>query len=276
MGQTREQKIIRQISGTPTTQLRTPIATDMFLPNHSGISSFTEKKGLDVNQLRFTTTTDTDGNGLFMTGTYENTITTGNSASFLYLNLKNHAVDASNLYGLKMDLDTDKVDTGAGIAINNNGESDNIYLNVNGKAAGSNPTGIGIDINRNDYNHGGYGIQIWDFSTTDRGVFGPSGLYLRKNANTASQHRLLRLYGRKHLQTFELDDVTGTDKFLRAFDEPTGTDVFNIYTNGDLNTTGDISAAGYSVGASAGVDGSFTTTDGKTVTVTKGLITSIV
>ena len=36
MGQTREQKIIKQIDGVPTTQKFTPIATDMFLPNHSG------------------------------------------------------------------------------------------------------------------------------------------------------------------------------------------------------------------------------------------------
>jgi hypothetical protein len=34
MGQTREQKIIKQLSGT--VQKQTPIATDMFLPNHSG------------------------------------------------------------------------------------------------------------------------------------------------------------------------------------------------------------------------------------------------
>lgn len=38
MGQTKEQRIIKQLSGTPTNQKFTPIATDMFLPNHSGIS----------------------------------------------------------------------------------------------------------------------------------------------------------------------------------------------------------------------------------------------
>ena len=36
MGQTREQKIIKSLSGKPSVQLQTPIATDMFLPNHSG------------------------------------------------------------------------------------------------------------------------------------------------------------------------------------------------------------------------------------------------
>lgn len=48
MGQTREQRIIKQLSGNPTTQQFTPIATSMFLPNHSGISTHPEfKKALD-------------------------------------------------------------------------------------------------------------------------------------------------------------------------------------------------------------------------------------
>lgn len=39
---------------------------------------------------------------------------------------------------------------------------------------------------------------------------------------------------------------------------------------------GTLDAAGYQVGGVAGADGTFTTTDGKTATVTKGLITSLV
>lgn len=42
MGQTREQRIIKAVVGKPTTQKFTPIATDMFLPNHSGIKSHPE------------------------------------------------------------------------------------------------------------------------------------------------------------------------------------------------------------------------------------------
>ena len=34
MGQTREQRIIKELSGN--VQKQTPIATDMFIPNHSG------------------------------------------------------------------------------------------------------------------------------------------------------------------------------------------------------------------------------------------------
>lgn len=51
MGQTREQKIIKQVVGKPTIQKFTPIATDMFLPNHSGISSHPEFKNTISEEL---------------------------------------------------------------------------------------------------------------------------------------------------------------------------------------------------------------------------------
>ena len=55
---------------------------------------------------------------------------------------------------------------------------------------------------------------------------------------------------------------------------------FNVGTAsfgaGNLITTGDMKAATFHVGADAGVDGTFTTVDSKTVTVKKGIITSIV
>lgn len=45
MGQTREQKIIKQLSNPQSVQKQTAIVTDMFLPNHSGISNHPEFKG---------------------------------------------------------------------------------------------------------------------------------------------------------------------------------------------------------------------------------------
>ena len=36
MGQTKAQRMIKQLSGVSTVQKQTPIASDMFLPNHSG------------------------------------------------------------------------------------------------------------------------------------------------------------------------------------------------------------------------------------------------
>jgi hypothetical protein len=53
MGQTREQKIIKQISGTPTTQLRTPIATGMFLPNQSGVSDKSIKRLNNIRHAKY-------------------------------------------------------------------------------------------------------------------------------------------------------------------------------------------------------------------------------
>ena len=43
MGQTREQKIIKQVTGVPTIEKKVPIATDMFLPNYSGIQNAAKK-----------------------------------------------------------------------------------------------------------------------------------------------------------------------------------------------------------------------------------------
>lgn len=44
----------------------------------------------------------------------------------------------------------------------------------------------------------------------------------------------------------------------------------------DIDVTGNIDADTYSVAGAAGADGTFTTVDLKTVTVVKGIITSIV
>lgn len=44
MGQTREQRIIKQVVGKPMMQQFTPVADGMFLPNHSGIKSHPEFK----------------------------------------------------------------------------------------------------------------------------------------------------------------------------------------------------------------------------------------
>lgn len=53
----------------------------------------------------------------------------------------------------------------------------------------------------------------------------------------------------------------------------TGTPGYKLDVNGDINLP---AASAYYVGGTAGVSGSFTTVDGKTVTVTKGITTSIV
>jgi len=60
-------------------------------------------------------------------------------------------------------------------------------------------------------------------------------------------------------------------------DSGTSTVFVNVNNNAALlNSLGAVTAASYKVGATAGATGSFTTTDGKTVTVTAGIITAIV
>ena len=54
------------------------------------------------------------------------------------------------------------------------------------------------------------------------------------------------------------------------------THVGNNVTTGDITASGFIKASIFKTGAFSGVSGTFTTTDAKTVTVTNGIITSIV
>lgn len=67
--------------------------------------------------------------------------------------------------------------------------------------------------------------------------------------------------------------VSGTGGTAFAITSDNGTPLFTF--NKGIDVTGNIDGDTYSVAGSAGADGSFTTVDGKTVTVTKGLITSI-
>ena len=63
MGLTREQKVIKQLAGKAQVQKKTPIASDMFLPNHSGIATHPEAK------KRFLKKDEVDeGVGLTLTG----------------------------------------------------------------------------------------------------------------------------------------------------------------------------------------------------------------
>jgi hypothetical protein len=70
---------------------------------------------------------------------------------------------------------------------------------------------------------------------------------------------------------FRSTNTTGESRF-RIF-KGNGTSEYLIELNG---TTGGISASNYKVGVLNGVSGSFTSNDGKTITVTSGIITGIV
>lgn len=68
MGQTREQRIINQVVGKPRVQLQTPVASDMFLPNHSGIKSHPEVKSLVGDYIKKDGTTTTTASIPFAEG----------------------------------------------------------------------------------------------------------------------------------------------------------------------------------------------------------------
>jgi hypothetical protein len=124
----------------------------------------------------------------------------------------------SLLYTIRITTDTQAVDTGAGISVVNIGQSDNIYLGVAGKSSGTTtPTGIGIDLNKepatgdenNAGNFRGYGIQIYDWSTTDGGVDSATGIYLWKKENLNTAHVLLEMVANKNMVRGIVDPSVG-------------------------------------------------------------------
>ncbi len=72
--------------------------------------------------------------------------------------------------------------------------------------------------------------------------------------------------------------VTGTGSQVLATSPTLITPVIGAATGTSLSVSGDVAAATYHVGATAGIDTSITTAGlvGKTITVSKGLITGFV
>ncbi len=69
---------------------------------------------------------------------------------------------------------------------------------------------------------------------------------------------------------------TKSYNFIKMYDADLGTTPFLVSGTGDVTAAGDVTATGYFADGFAGATGSFTTADGKTVTVTGGIITGIV
>lgn len=67
---------------------------------------------------------------------------------------------------------------------------------------------------------------------------------------------------------------SSTDNAIVRFDGTTGETIQN--STATISDAGLLNVAAFSVAGSAGADGTFTTVDAKTVTVVKGIITSIV
>jgi hypothetical protein len=178
------------------------------------------------------------------------TQSTGTERNSIDLNVNNDASSGTGqIRGIKVVTDTDLIDTGAGIAIFNIGKSDNMYLCVSGKsgASASSPTGIGIDLNKqtsgtseNSTVNTGYGIQVWDYSTTNQGLDGPVGLFLKKQGSLNTQHRLLKLNGNRHMVSMHVNSSTGGYSSAWAsfglYDDNGGTTKLEIINTGEVQS----------------------------------------
>jgi hypothetical protein len=138
-------------------------------------------------------------------------VAAGTSLDLIHLTSHNTGPATSVLYSLRIDTQADTVDTGAGIAIVNSGNADCIYLNAQGAAGtATTPTGIGLDMNKatatteNSSTYAGFGLQIWDFSTTNIGgaTVGPTGIFLLKKNNPDTDH--VSLYIRANRNAIQL------------------------------------------------------------------------
>lgn len=175
-------------------------------------------------------------------------VTAASELTLIDLNFANTGAAGTQFYGIKIETDTDVVDTGAGIALFNVGRSDAIYIDVAGKPAnpvGNAPTGIGIDINKettstseqSSANSSQQGIQIFDWSTTDQGVGGPRGILYQKQANLNTDHLGMTLRGNRNLAQFVIVSAEGgfdsTKPVIRFDDETTGDSVWVIRASGE-------------------------------------------
>jgi hypothetical protein len=178
---------------------------------------------------------------------WEGTVPTGQTRVMLEFTGINHHPDTNGslLYPVRINLDTDSVDTGAGLSVVNTGQSDNIYLDVAGKSTGeTTPTGLGIDINKgsgggeNNDEFKGFGIQIYDHSTTDGGVNNAHMIYLWKKGNMNTAHPMIELAGNKNaIRAIVSPDVGGYDAqapIIALLRSDTGATRWQFTAGGDL------------------------------------------
>lgn len=164
------------------------------------------------------------------------------------LNFANTGAATSQFYGIKIQSNSDVVDTGAAIALFNLGRADAMYIDVAGKSgnpAGNNPTGIGIDVNKSptssaeraSANSRQIGIQIFDWSTTNQSVGGPAGMLLQKIGNLNTDHFLTTYKAnRNHIQVVVVSGDAGYNTgmpVVRVDDETTAANWWSIVASGE-------------------------------------------
>ena len=160
-----------------------------------------------------------------MQAEYSTSVANGDELSLINLEYHNTGPAGGQFYGIRIQTECDTVDTGAAINIGNFGRGDNIYLLVAGKsgtASSNTPTGIGIDVNRsgggeNSSTFLGFGIQVWDWSTTDIAGGPTTGIYLNKYGNLNTDHKLLKARANRGAFEIETPEGGGYDGTLAVF-----------------------------------------------------------
>lgn len=347
MGQTREQRIIKQLSPRPQVQMQTPIMTDMFLPNHSGIKSHPEMKAelskyalLDCSNMPFLGDVEIENGSLYTDHVIgqsvgANEISLNGLFGEIYLTSNDGVVIPTGplfLYGGDVTAENFLSGTGDYFKATGDSASYNGYFRVT-QIGGlyryptiQSKSNVYIDCNNDTNALGGGSGYVGYFSANAFGfndnkglTFGTNvvgkhvGIYGSNSGSTAQTdgagHKTQTLYigltdtdwsAPSYIACRYMLIIDGSDKsfdfahpvqsnptlFIHSANQSTSqwigfshdaTDGYINVGTGDVKINANVNAvSGYKINGTPGVSGSFTTSDGKTVTVTNGLITSIV
>ena len=195
-------RLLTQLKGPPKFERRTPIGTDLWLPNHSGVEKFISTHGTSFEHITISSQSSQHALNVVQHQTSGENITA--------LNISSLDVDSSTIWvtGHENDKGTLKIS--------------HVYPNVS------------------DANAAAISIDLQGASSACQGIF--------------------------------MDSDGSTGKMAQWRNN--GVNKFVVESDGDVIAAGSVTCA--SVVPTNGASGSFTTVDGKTVTVTNGIITSIV
>jgi hypothetical protein len=226
---------------------------------HSGTETFS-------GQIIFHNPALTTGVGVLADEFSQYSALVPNAGSLTLLDFSSHNTTTTTggsgggiLYGLHVTTDSDAVDTSAGVAIQNNGKSDNLYLGVAGKSgvAASTPTGVGIDLNRapgssneNSTMNAGFGMQCFDWSQTDQGAGGPGCILLNKQSKSYTGHYLFRETNCDnacfHINSPQNTGFTANSPVFQVAQDSSGNFYFDVGNEGQTRWANGANAIGFS------------------------------
>jgi hypothetical protein len=232
------------VNGSASTALRSdgaPALDQSIAPTWTGAHAFS-------NQVTLNNASATTGAGKMLKNNadYAVTVDAGTTLSMLEFTKRNLDVTStghSEFVGLKITTADSCIDCGEAIQLVNKGRADALHINaagIVGAPTANQPTGIGIDVNRNGSSENsstflGYGLQIYDWSSTNGGVNGAHGIFLRKVNNPNSDHRLFWAQGNNNLVYLFGPGGAGFDatKPIMEYDT-TGTAFWKLTAGGDV------------------------------------------